>query len=221
MANKALVGEKVGMTQVWDDANRVVPVTVVRVAPLRVVQVKTTASDGYTALQVTYGEKQAKKLNSPEAGHFAKQGVAPGVRLVELRLDDVDGYEVGQEIGVDLFGAGDRIDVTAVSKGKGFAGVMKRHNFAGQKASHGTHRVHRAPGSIGACATPARVFKGTRMAGRMGGEKVTTLNLTVVEADADQGVLLVRGAVPGPKGGVVIVRNAVKLPADVTSGGNA
>jgi len=221
MANKALVGEKVGMTQVWDDDNRVVPVTVVRVAPLRVVQVKTTASDGYTALQVTYGTKQAKKLNQPEAGHFAKQGVAPGVRLVELRLDDVDGYEVGQEIGVDLFSAGDRIDVTAVSKGKGFAGVMKRHNFAGQKASHGTHRVHRAPGSIGACATPARVFKGTRMAGRMGGEQVTTLNLAVVEADAEQGVLLVRGAVPGPKGGLVIVRNAVKLPADATTGGNA
>jgi len=219
MANKALVGEKVGMTQVWDDDNRVVPVTVVRVAPLRVVQIKTTASDGYTALQVTYGEKQAKKLNSPEAGHFASQGVAPGVRLVELRLDDVDGYEVGQEIGADLFAAGDRIDVTAVSKGKGFAGVMKRHNFAGQKASHGTHRVHRAPGSIGACATPARVFKGTRMAGRMGGEKVTTLNLTVVEADVEQGHLLVRGAVPGPKGGVVIVRNAVKLTA--TTGGNA
>jgi len=221
MANKALVGEKVGMTQVWDDENRVVPVTVVRVDPLRVVQVKTTASDGYTALQVTYGTKQAKKLNQPEAGHFAKQGVAPGVRLVELRLDDVDGYEVGQEIGVDLFSAGDRIDVTAVSKGKGFAGVMKRHNFAGQKASHGTHRVHRAPGSIGACATPARVFKGTRMAGRMGGEQVTTLNLAVVEADAEQGVLLVRGAVPGPKGGLVIVRNAVKLPADATTGGNA
>jgi large subunit ribosomal protein L3 len=219
MANKALVGEKVGMTQVWDDDNRVVPVTVVRVAPLRVVQVKTTATDGYTALQVTYGEKEAKKLNQPEAGHFAKQGVAPGKRLVELRLDDVDGYEVGQEIGVDLFEAGDRIDVTAVSKGKGFAGVMKRHNFAGQKASHGTHRVHRMPGAIGACATPARVFKGTRMAGRMGGEKVTTLNLAVVEADAAEGVLLVRGAVPGPKGGLVIVRNAVKLPA--TTGGNA
>ena len=142
---------------------------------------------------------------------FAKQGVAPGVRLVELRLDDISGYEVGQEIAVDSFAAGDRIDVTALSKGKGFAGVMKRHNFAGQKASHGTHRVHRAPGSIGACATPARVFKGTRMAGRMGGEKVTTMNLTVVEANLDQGLLLVRGAVPGPKGGVVIVRNAVKL----------
>ncbi len=211
MANKALVGEKVGMTQVWDEDNRVQPVTVIKVSPLRVVQIKTPERDGYHALQVTYGEKQAKKLNQPEAGHFAKQGVAPGVRLVELRLDDISGYEVGQEIAVDAFAAGDRIDVTAVSKGKGFAGTMKRHNFNGQKASHGTHRVHRAPGSIGACATPARVFKGTRMAGRMGGEKVTTMNLTVVEANLDQGLLLVRGAVPGPKGGVVIVRNAVKL----------
>jgi large subunit ribosomal protein L3 len=219
MANRALVGEKVGMTQVWGDDNRVLPVTVVRVSPLRVVQVKTTATDGYTALQVTYGTKEAKKLNQPEAGHFAKQGVAPGVRLVELRLDDVDGYEVGQELGVDLFEAGDLVDVTAVSKGKGFAGVMKRHNFKGQKASHGAHRIHRMPGSIGACATPARVFKGTRMAGRMGGEKVTTLNLSIVEADAEQGVLLVRGAIPGPKGGVVVVRNAVKQPA--TTGGNA
>ena len=211
MANKALVGEKVGMTQVWDDANRVVPVTVIRVSPLRVVQVKTPERDGYHALQVTYGQKQAKKLNQPEAGHFAKQGVDPGVKLVELRLDDISEYEVGQEIGVDTFAAGDRIDVTAVSRGKGFAGVMKRHNFAGQKASHGTHRVHRAPGSIGACATPARVFKGTRMAGRMGAEKVTTMNLTVVEANAEQEFLLVKGAVPGPKGGLVIVRNAVKL----------
>src|SRR5215207_2750656 len=210
MANKALVGEKVGMTQVWDDDNRVQPVTVIRVSPLRVVQIKTPERDGYHALQVTYGEKQAKKLNSPEAGHFAKQGVAPGVRLVELRLEDVDGHEVGQEIGVDLFSAGDRIDVTAVSKGKGFAGVMKRHNFAGQKASHGTHRVHRMPGSVGACATPARVFKGTRMAGRMGGEKVTTLNLTVVEADAERDLVLVRGSVPGPKGGLVLIRDAVK-----------
>ena len=210
MANKALVGEKVGMTQVWDDANRVVPVTVLRVSPLRVVQVKTTERDGYRALQVTYGEKQAKKLNKPEAGHFAKNGVAPGIQLVELRLDDIDAYEVGQEIGVDTFAAGDQIDVTAISKGKGFAGTMKRHNFAGQKASHGTHRVHRKPGSVGACATPARVFKGTRMSGRMGGEKVTTLNLVVVESNPEQGVLLIKGAVPGPKGGLVLIRNAVK-----------
>jgi large subunit ribosomal protein L3 len=218
MANKALVGEKVGMTQVWDDTNRVVPVTALRVTPLRVVQVKTHERDGYSALQVTYGEKQAKKLTKPEAGHFSKNDVAPGPRLVELRLDDVSPYAVGQEITVDTFAAGDIIDVTAVSKGKGFAGVMKRHNFSGQKASHGAHRIHRAPGSIGACATPARVFKGTRMAGRLGGEKVTTLNLVVVEANAEQGVLLVKGAVPGPKGGVVIIRNAVKRPAPAVAG---
>jgi len=221
MANKAIVGEKVGMTQVWDDANRVVPVTVLRVSPLRVVQVKTTERDGYSALQVTYGEKQAKKLSKPEAGHFASQGVAPGVRLVELRLDDVSAFEAGQELTVDSFAAGDSIDVTAVSKGKGFAGTMKRHNFAGQKASHGTHRVHRKPGSVGACATPARVFKGTRMAGRMGGEKVTTLNLVVVEANLEEGVLLVKGAVPGPKGGLVIVRNAIKKHAPTVAGGES
>ena len=221
MANKAIVGEKVGMTQVWDDANRVVPVTVLRVSPLRVVQVKTTERDGYSALQVTYGEKQAKKLSKPEAGHFASQGVAPGVRLVELRLDDVSAFEAGQELTVDSFAAGDSIDVTAVSKGKGFAGTMKRHNFAGQKASHGTHRVHRKPGSVGACATPARVFEGTRMAGRMGGEKVTTLNLVVVEANLEEGVLLVKGAVPGPKGGLVIVRNAIKKHAPTVAGGES
>jgi large subunit ribosomal protein L3 len=213
MANKAIVGEKVGMTQLWDDDNRVVPVTVLKVAPVRVVQVKTPERDGYAALQVTFGERDARKLNQPERGHFDKHGVAPGRTLVELRLDDVSGYEVGQEIGVDVLAAGDLVDVTAVSKGKGFAGVMKRHNFAGQKASHGAHRIHRAPGSVGACATPARVFKGTRMAGRMGGEKVTTLNLRVVDADAERGLLLVRGAVPGPKGGVVIVRDAVKAGA--------
>jgi large subunit ribosomal protein L3 len=213
MANKAIVGEKVGMTQLWDDDNRVVPVTVLKVSPLRVVQVKTPERDGYAALQVTFGERDARKLNQPERGHFDKHGVAPGRTLVELRLDDVSGYEVGQEIGVDVLAAGDLVDVTAVSKGKGFAGVMKRHNFAGQKASHGAHRIHRAPGSVGACATPARVFKGTRMAGRMGGEKVTTLNLRVVDADAERGLLLVRGAVPGPKGGVVIVRDAVKAGA--------
>jgi large subunit ribosomal protein L3 len=218
MANKALVGEKVGMTQIWDDTNRVVPVTALRVSPLRVVQVKTIERDGYGALQVTYGEKQAKKLSKPEAGHFAKQGVSPGVRLVELRVDDVNGFEAGQELTVESFAAGELVDVTAVSKGKGFAGVMKRHNFSGQKASHGAHRIHRAPGSIGACATPARVFKGQRMAGRMGGEKVTTLNLLVVEANLEQGLLLIKGAVPGPKGGVVIIRNAVKSPAAAVAG---
>jgi large subunit ribosomal protein L3 len=214
MANKALVAEKIGMTQVWDDDNRVVPVTVLRVAPLRVVQIKTPDHDGYSALQVTYGRKDARKLNQPKAGHFAKASVEPGVRLVELRLDDTSGYEVGQELAADLLAAGDRVDVTAVSRGKGFAGAMKRHNFAGQRASHGAHRVHRAPGAIGACATPARVFKGTRMAGRMGAQKVTTLNLQVVEVDAEAGIVLVKGAIPGPKGGRVIVRDAIKSGAE-------
>ncbi len=210
MATKAIVGEKVGMTQIWDDANRIVPVTVVRVAPVRVVQVKTLERDGYSALQVTFGHRNAAKLSKPKAGHFGKAGVEPGAKLVELRLDDVSAYEVGQEISVDLLTSGERIDVTAVSKGKGFAGPMKRHGFSGLPASHGAHRVHRAPGAIGACATPARVFKGTRMAGRMGGQRVTTLNLEVVQADAERNLLLVKGAVPGPKGGLVLIRNAVK-----------
>lgn len=210
MANKAVVGEKVGMTQVWDDANRVVPVTVLRVEPMRIVQIKTRESDGYDAIQVTLGTRDARKLNKPEAGHFERAGVQPGTRLLELRLDDVSGFEVGQQITVENLAAGELVDVTAISKGKGFAGVMKRHNFSGQKASHGAHRIHRAPGSIGACATPARVFRGTRMAGRMGGEKVTTLNLRVVSADPEKNLLLVRGAVPGPKGGLVVVRDAVK-----------
>jgi large subunit ribosomal protein L3 len=210
MATKAIVGEKVGMTQVWGDDNRVVPVTMVKVAPMRVVQVKTTERDGYSALQVTFGHKAATKLTKPVAGHFGKAGVDPGPKLVELRLDDVSGFEVGQEIKVDLLADGERIDVTAVSKGKGNAGVMKRHGFSGLGAGHGVHRVHRAPGSIGACATPARVFKGTRMAGRMGGQKVTTLNLEVVSADVERDILLVKGAVPGPNGGLVVIRDAVK-----------
>jgi large subunit ribosomal protein L3 len=210
MATKAIVGEKVGMTQIWDEENRVVPVTVVKVAPCRVVQVKTVEHDGYAALQVTFGHRDERKLNKPEAGHFAKAGVAPGNRLVELRLDDVSPYEIGQEITVDVLAAGDLVDVTAVSKGKGFAGVMKRHNFSGQKASHGVHRVHRMPGAVGACATPARVFRGTRMAGRMGNEKVTTQNLRVVQADPDNQLLLVRGSVPGPRGGLVLIEDAVK-----------
>ena len=210
MATKAIVGEKVGMTQVWDDQNRVVPVTVLRVTPCRVVQVKRPDTDGYSALQVTYGTKRVKSLTKPELGHFEKGGVEPGKRLVELRVDDTSGYEVGQELAVDLLSAGDLIDVTAVSKGKGFAGGMKRHNFKGQGGSHGNHKHHRAPGSIGACATPARVFKGTRMAGQMGNQRVTTLNLEVVQADAERDLLLVKGAVPGPRGGVVVVRSAIK-----------
>ncbi len=198
------------MTQVWDDQNRVVPVTVVKVDPCRVVQIKTPDTDGYSALQVTFGAKEARKLNKPDAGHYAKHGVAPGIKLVELRLDDVSAYSVGQEIGVDILEAGERIDVTGVSRGKGFTGAMKRHGFAGQGASHGNHKKHRSPGSVGQCATPSRVFRGLRMAGRSGGEKVTTLNLQVVKADVEQGLLLVRGAVPGPVGGTVVIRNAVK-----------
>lgn len=210
MTTKAIVGEKVGMTQLWDEQNRIVPVTVVRVEPCRVVQVKTTNNDGYTAVQVTYGHRDEKKLSQPLAGHYAKEGVEPGRRLVELRLDDVSEYEPGQGISVDVFDSGELVDVTAVSKGKGFAGVMKRHNFSGLPASHGAHKVHRKPGSVGQCATPARVFKGKRMPGRMGGKNVTTQNLLVVGADPESNLLLLKGSVPGPKGGVVIVRNAVK-----------
>jgi large subunit ribosomal protein L3 len=210
MAQKAIVGEKVGMTQVWGDDQRVIPVTVLRVEPARIVQVKTSERDGYSALQVTYGSKDAKKLTKAQAGHFAKADVAPGRRLVELRLDSVDGFAVGQEIAVDTLAAGERVDVTAVSRGKGTAGGMKRHNFGGQGASHGNHKHHRAPGSIGSCSFPGRVFKGLRMAGHLGHQQTTTLNLEVVQADAERGLLLVKGSVPGPNGGVVIVRNAVK-----------
>lgn len=209
MALQAIVGEKVAMSQVWVN-DKIVPVTVLRVEPARIVQVKTTERDGYSALQVTYGHKDAKKLNKPEAGHFTKAGVQPGKRVIELRLDSVDGFEVGQEITVDTLVEGQRVDVTAVSRGKGFAGAMKRHNFSGQGASHGNHKHHRAPGSIGSCSFPGRVFKGLRMAGHMGNEQVTTLNLVVVQADAERNLLLVKGSVPGPNGGVVVVRNAVK-----------
>ena len=210
MASKAIVGEKVGMTQVWDDQNRAVPVTVVKVSPVRVVQVKTPDQHGYSAVQVTYGTKKAARVNKPDAGHFAKAGVEAGRKLVELRIDDTSGYEVGQELTAELLAAGEKIDVTAVSKGKGFAGGMKRHNFKGQGASHGNHKKHRAPGAVGACATPARVFKGTKMAGQMGAQRVTTLNLEVVEADPERQLVLVKGAVPGPRGGLVLIRNAVK-----------
>jgi large subunit ribosomal protein L3 len=210
MANKAIVATKVGMTQLWDQDNNIVPVTMLQVKPCRVVQIKTNERDGYTAVQVTFGQKDPRKLSKPEAGHFTNAGVDAGERLVELRLDDVSTIEIGQELSADVLEAGEKVDVTAVSRGKGFAGVMKRHNFAGQRASHGAHKVHRAPGAIGACATPGRVFRGTKMAGRMGAEKVTTLNLTVVEADPDRELLLVRGSVPGPKGGVVVIRDAIK-----------
>lgn len=209
MAQQAIVGEKVGMTQTWVD-DRIVPVTMLRVEPLRIVQIKTSERDGYTALQVTFGQRDPKKLNRPEAGHFTAAGVAPGRRLVELRLDSVDGYEVGQELTAELLPVGTRVDVTATSRGKGFAGTMKRHNFSGQGASHGNHKAHRAPGAIGSCAFPGRVFKGVRMSGHMGHEQVTTLNLEVVEADPERRLMLIKGSVPGPNGGLVVVRNAVK-----------
>lgn len=198
------------MTQVWDDQNRVVPVTVLKVTPARVVQVKRPDTDGYSAVQVTYGTKKVRSLTKPEIGHFEKSGVEPGLKLVELRVDDSSAYTVGQELSVELLAAGDKVDVTSVSRGKGFAGAMKRHNFKGQGAGHGNHKHHRAPGSVGACATPSRVFKGTRMAGRMGGEKVTTLNLEIVSSDPERNLLLVKGSVPGPRGGLVLVRDAVK-----------
>jgi large subunit ribosomal protein L3 len=212
VATKAIVGEKVGMTQVWDDQHRAIPVTVVRVAPARIVQVKTSESDGYSAVQVTWGFRRRSTLTKPEQGHYGKANVEPGRRLVELRLDDVSEFEVGQELAADVLTAGELVDAIAVSKGKGFAGGMKRHNFKGQGAAHGNHKHHRAPGSIGACATPSRVFKGTRMAGRMGGHQVTTLNLEVVQADPERELVLVKGAIPGPRGGVVLLRDAVKSP---------
>lgn len=208
---KAILGQKLGMTQIFDDESRAIPVTVVKAGPIRVVQVKTMERDGYNAVQISYGETKPKSVNQPTAGHYAKAGVAPGSHLVEVKVDDPSEFKVGQEIKVDeMFEVGNKADVSGVSKGKGFAGVMKRHNFSGQGASHGNHKSHRAPGSIGACATPARVFKGMRMAGRMGGEKVTTLNLEIAGVDAERGLLLLNGSVPGPKGSVVLVREAVK-----------
>ena len=217
MATKAIVGEKVGMTQIWDEQHRAIPVTVLRVSPVRIVQIKTPEHEGYSALQVTWGHRRNNSLTKPERGHYDRAGVDPGRRLVELRLDDTSQFEVGQQLTADLLHAGEVVDATAVSKGKGFAGAMKRHNFKGQGASHGNHKKHRSPGSIGACATPSRVFKGTRMAGRMGGQQVTTLNLEIVQADRERELVLVKGAVPGPQGGMVVLRDAVKAPM-VTGG---
>ncbi len=210
MTNKAIVGEKLGMTQIWDDQNQVIPVTVLRVSPCRVVQVKTPKNDGYSAIQVTIGYRDEAKLSQPEAGHFSSAGVEPGRKLLELRIDDVSEYSVGQSIAADVLVAGERVDVTAISRGKGFSGVMKRHGFKGSPATHGAHKVHRKPGAIGQCATPSRVFRGRKMPGRAGSQKVTTLNLEVIKSDPNAEVVLVRGSVPGPAGGTVIVRNAVK-----------
>jgi len=213
MASKGILGRKLGMTQVWDEENRVIPVTVIQAGPCHVAQLKTPERDGYAAVQLAFGETKATRLNKPELGHLEKAGVGASKHLVELRVDDLADFAVGQTIVVDVFAKGDRVDVSGVSKGKGFTGAMQRHNFKGQGASHGNHKKHRAPGSIGACATPARVFKGTRMAGHHGHERVTTLNLQVVEGDAERGLLLVRGSVPGPTGALVFVRDAVKRPS--------
>jgi large subunit ribosomal protein L3 len=207
----AILGTKLGMTQVFDEQARAIPVTVIKAGPCRVVQIKTEETDGYNAIQISFSEAKPGRVNKPEAGHYAKAGVAPARHLVELRVEDPTAYTVGQEIRIaDLFEAGTKADVSGVSKGKGFAGVMERHNFSGQGGSHGNHKKHRAPGSIGACATPARVFKGMRMAGRLGGERVTTLNIDIVGVDGERDLLLLGGAVPGPKGSVVLVREAVK-----------
>jgi large subunit ribosomal protein L3 len=207
---KGLLGTKLGMTQTWDDDNRVVPVTVIAASTNVVTQIRSPETDGYSAVQIGFGEIDARKVTKPKAGHFQKAGVTPRRHVVEIRTDDIGGYELGQEIGPDAFAAGDRVDVTATSKGKGFSGVMKRHGFSGVGASHGAHRNHRKPGSIGGCATPGRVFKGLRMAGRMGNETVTTQNLVVHAVDTEKGLILVKGAIPGPKGGLVVLRSGVK-----------
>ena len=207
---KGLLGEKLGMTQVFDENNRIVPVTVVAAGPCVVTQVRSADKDGYAAVQIGYGAVDPRRVNKPDSGHFAKAGVTPRRVVVELRTDDASEYTLGQEITADLFAAGQRVDVSATSKGKGFAGVMKRHGFNGVSASHGSHRNHRKPGSIGGASTPGRVFKGMRMAGRMGGEQVTTQNLTIHAIDEDKGLVLILGAVPGPKNGLVMIRSAVK-----------
>ena len=207
---KGLLGKKLGMTQVWDENNKLVPVTVVEITPNVVTQLRTPEVDGYTAIQIAYGQIDPRKVNKPAAGHFDKAGVTPRRHLTEVRTADAAEYTLGQELTVDAFEAGQFVDVVGTSKGKGFAGVMKRHNFKGVSSSHGSHRNHRKPGSIGASSTPSRVFKGMRMAGRMGGERVTVLNLKVHAVDLEKGLILVKGAVPGAKGRLVFVRNAVK-----------
>src|SRR5919204_2418602 len=212
-ASKGILGTKLGMTQIYTDDSRVVPVTVIQAGPCLVTQVKTKERDGYEAVQLAYAEARRGRSNRPATGHFKAAGVKPQRHVVELRTDGSGDYTPGQEITVDIFQPGERADVVGVSKGKGFAGPMKRHGFGGMSGSHGTERKHRSPGSIGASATPSRVFKGTRMAGQMGNERVTVLNLEVVEADPERNLLLPRGAVPGPNGGQVMVRSSVKHPA--------
>ncbi len=207
---KGLLGTKLGMTQTWDENNRIVPVTVIAAGTNVVTQVRTPEKDGYNAIQIGFGEIDGSKVAKPTAGHFGKAGVTPRRHVTEIRTSDAASYTVGQELGADLFAAGQDVDVTGTSKGKGFAGTMKRHGFAGVGASHGAHRNHRKPGSIGACATPGRVFRGTRMSGRMGTDTVTTQNVTVHAVDVEKGLILLKGAVPGPKGGLVVIRSAAK-----------
>ena len=214
MATRGILATKLGMTQIFDEEGRVVPVTVLRAGPCPVVQVRTAERDGYAAVQLGFGA--VKKVNKPLAGHFRKAGVEPTRHLVEFELTGE--HQPGDIVSVDVFHAGELVDVTGTSKGKGFAGPMKRHGFSGLGAGHGAHKVHRAPGSIGACATPSRVFPGTRMAGRMGGERVTMQSLRLVGVDPERRLLLVRGAVPGSNGSLVIVRDAVKARADQGKG---
>ncbi len=209
-AVKGLLGEKLGMTQVWDADNRLVPVTVIKAGPCVVTQIRNDQADGYDAVQIAFGAIDPRKVNQPMSGHFEKAGVTPRRHLVELRTADASSYELGQELTAETFESGQRVDIGGTTKGKGFAGVMKRHGFHGVSSSHGAHRNHRKPGSIGGCATPGRVFKGQRMAGRMGGVRQTTQNLTIHAVDAERGLLLVKGAVPGPRGGIVLVRTAAK-----------
>ncbi len=209
---RGLLGRKLGMTQAWTEDNLVVPVTVIAADTNVVTQIRAQETDGYSAVQIGFGEIAGRKVNKPASGHFAKAGVTPRRHMVEIRTEQIADYTLGQEISADVFAAGDTIDVTATSKGKGFAGVMKRHGFHGVGASHGAHRNHRKPGSIGGCATPGRVFKGLRMAGHMGTDQVTTQNLTIHSVDAEKGLILVKGAVPGAKGALVVVRTAAKKP---------
>jgi large subunit ribosomal protein L3 len=207
---KGILGTKLGMTQVFDENNRIVPVTVVAAGPCVVTRIRTEEKDGYPAVQLAYGAIDPRRVTKPVAGHYAAAGTTPRRHLVELRTTDASEYQVGQEVTAELFTAGAVVDVVGTSKGKGTAGVMKRHGFSGLGASHGTQRKHRSPGSIGGCATPSRVFKGTRMAGRMGNARVTTQNLTVHQVDTESGLLLIKGALPGPKGGLVLVKTAAK-----------
>ena len=207
---KGILGTKLGMTQIFDEDNRVVPVTVVEAGPCVVTQVRTKDIDGYEAVQIAYGDIDPRKVNQPQAGHFKKAGVTPRRHVTEIRVEDASAYEVGQDVTAELFNEVLFVDVTGTSKGKGFAGAMKRHGFAGQGASHGNQAAHRRVGGIGACGTPARVFKGKRMAGRMGNDRVTTQNLKIQKIDADSNLLLIKGAVPGVRGGLLVVKTAVK-----------